>query len=107
MDLFSVDGLLPWFMIQKGDGSSILLRLDDSARAILDGGKKIRIPAAFTVVSGQSGKGTSFPDGGRKDLSNIESYEGEFLWDGSEAKVYLKDSVFGKKTVFRGRKTDS
>lgn len=103
MDTFSMEGMFPWFMIQKADGSAILLRLDDSARAILDGGRKIRIPAAFTVVSDQSGTPASIPDRGQKKLSHIDSYEGEFVWEKGEAKVYLKDSVFGKKLIFRGR----
>ncbi len=99
---FSMDGLFPWFLIQKEDGTAILMRLKGSARAILDGGKKYRIPAAFTVISVRTDEKTPIPDKGR-DLSDIDSYEGEFLWNGSEARVYLKDSIFGKKLIFKGQ----
>ncbi len=102
MDPFRTEGLFPWFLIQKEDGTTILMRLKDSAQFILDGEKKIRFPAAFTVVSVVTGRKAPIPDKG-KGLLDIGSYEGELCWDGTEAKVYVKDSIFGKKLVFRGR----
>lgn len=101
MEGFSMEGMFPWFMIQKKDGSSILMRLEGSARGILDGGRKFRFPAYFTVMSSDSKGKTSIPDRG-KDAVDIDSYEGEFCWDGKQAKAYLKDSMFGKRLIFSG-----
>ncbi len=101
LDGFSMEGMFPWFMIEKADGSSILMRLEGSARSILDGGRKFRFPASFTVVSTDSKGKTSIPDRGR-DSVDIDSYNGEFYWDGRQAKAYLKDSMFGKRLIFKG-----
>lgn len=102
MDPFRTEGLFPWFLIQKEDGTTILMRLKGSAQFILDGGKKFRFPADFTVVSVVTGRKAPIPDKG-KGLLDIGSYDGELCWDGTEARVYVKDSIFGKKLVFRGR----
>lgn len=102
LDEFSLDGLFPWFLLQRKDGTVILIRLKNAARTIYDKSESLKIPATFTVVSVPSNERHTVPDN-ENTISDIDSYEGVFDWNGDTARIYVKNAVFSKKLIFCGK----
>ncbi len=106
LDEISMGGVFPWFMLQKSDGTTAIVRLKNSARTILDSKDKYTIEANFTLISVPGTESAAFPD---RDtvMADWDNFNGEFVWNGKTVKIYIKNALFTKKCIFEGSESAS
>ena len=101
LDMFELGTMFPWFVLKKSDGTVLLVRLKNFAGTILDTAKPYQFDVSFCLIT--------LPDSTLRQKRNntfmkdINSYTGQFEWDGTTAKLYVKNAVFTKRLLFKGQ----
>ncbi len=101
LDMFELGTMFPWFVLKKSDGTVLLIRLKNFAGTILDTAKPYQFDVSFCLIT--------LPDSSLNQRRNntfmkdINSYTGQFEWDGTTARLYVKNAVFTKRLLFKGQ----
>ena len=101
LDMLEISPQFACFLLQKADGTVILIRPENVPHTVRECDAPYKFKATFTMVSLAENARHSPPDN-ENVIADIDSYQGELLWDGRTVRVYVKNAIFTKKLLFSG-----
>ncbi len=101
LDMLEISPQFACFVLQKADGTVILIRPEDVPQTVAENDAPYKFRATFTMVSLAKNARHAPPDN-ENVIADIDSYQGELRWDGKTVRIYIKNAIFTKKLLFAG-----